>query len=135
AGGDLAELLGEAGDRRVRDRARAGRAATTLRPGGDLHATSSAPTREPSSGTTPGGQTPPAAVLPAFVGWNDPPLEARQGPLAPPFSAAAARTPSAADAPRAASRCARARRRAGGRAARARSARRRAGRPRTRPRC
>src|SRR5207247_1792500 len=70
-GGDLAEPLGEACERRVRDRARAGRAATTLRPGGALHATSSAPTREPSSGTTPGGQTAPAAVLPAFVGRND----------------------------------------------------------------
>src|SRR5206468_937996 len=127
-GGDLAELLGEARERRVRDRARAGRAATTLGPGGALHATSSAPTREPSSGTTPGGQTAPAAVLPAFVGRNDRPLEARPGPHAWLLNAAAAaRTPSA-DAPPAAPRCARGRWRADGRAARARSAGRRAGR-------
>src|SRR5206468_10212343 len=56
AGGDLVELLGEAGDRRVHDRARAGRTATALGPGGALHSTSSAPTRAPSSGPPPAGK-------------------------------------------------------------------------------
>src|SRR5206468_9850318 len=83
AGGDLAELLGEAGDRQVHDRPRAGRAATALRPGGALHATSFAPTRAPSSETAPGGQTAAAAVLPASVGRNDRLLEPARGLLAP----------------------------------------------------
>src|SRR5207247_11282161 len=82
AGGDLVELLGEASDRRVHDRARAGRTATALGPGGALHATSSAPTRAPSSGTAPGGQTAPPAVLPASVGRNGRLLEAARRPPA-----------------------------------------------------